>query len=128
MGVLGTIFVLEATEGPATVPAVSGDRSDGQVTDTYTMDSEITVAGPRRIRVRGSMSLPPRPVVYVDGVRLDDSSEMLQRLNPDRIDRVEVIKGSAAQVKYGSEAENGAIQIFLKPADESDDKGGDGGR
>ena len=128
MGVLGTVFVLEATEGPATDQRFQATVPMVRSPNTYTMDSEIAVTEPRRIRVRGSMSLRPRPVVYVDGIRLDDSSEMLQRLNPDRIDHIEIIKGSAAQVKYGSEAENGAIQIFLKPADESDNRGSDGGR
>lgn len=117
MGVIGTVFALEATEKPGASPAVSADV---QVTNVSTMDSEITVTGPRRIRVRGSMPLRARPVVYVDGIRVDDSSDMLKGLNPDRIDHVEILKGSAAQVKYGSEAENGAIQIFLKPLDGSD--------
>ena len=127
VGVLGTVLLLVATEEPG---AGSGDRSDGQVTQVYTMDSEITVTEPQRIRVRGSSSmfLRPRPVVYVDGIRLDHSSEELKRLNPDRIRSIEVIKGSAAQLKYGSEAENGAIQIFLKPAGESGKEGSDSGR
>lgn len=128
VGVLGTVFVLEATEDRGPGPRVSDDRSDVQVITVPTMDSEITVTGPQRIRVRGSMSVRVRPVVYVDGIRVDDSSDMLKGLNPDRIDRVEVIKGSAAQVKYGSEAENGAIQIFLKPTDESDGEGSGRGR
>ena len=128
VGVLGTMFVLEATEGPGAGSAVSGDRSDGQGTTVYTMDSRIMVTEPGRIRVSGSMRLRPRPIVYVDGVRVDDSGEMVKRLNPDQVDRIEIIKGSAAQVKYGSEAENGAIQIFLKAAGESDQEGSSDGR
>ncbi len=128
VGALGTMFVLEATEGRGAGSGVSGDGFDGQAIRAYTMDSEITVTEPARIRFSGSMSLRPRPIVFVDGIRVDDSGEMLQRLNPDRVDRIEIIKGSAAQVKYGSEAENGAIQIFLKATGESDEEGSSEGR
>lgn len=128
VGALGTMLVLEATEGPGAGSAVAGDRLDGQAIRAYTMESEITVTEPARIRLSGSMSLRPRPIVYVDGIREDDSGEMLKRLNPDRVDRIEIIKGSAAQVKYGSEAENGAIQIFLKATGESDKEGSSEGR
>ena len=63
-----------------------------------------------------------QPIVYIDGVRVDPSSEVQNLVNPDQIKRIEVIKGPAAKTAYGSEAENGVIQIFLKPAGESDDK------
>ncbi|MGH9886174.1 MAG: TonB-dependent receptor domain-containing protein, partial [bacterium] len=76
-------------------------------------------------------------VVYVDGVRIDTratewtgatgikglaccsfaggtSTDRLNDLNPDDIERVEVLKGAAAATLYGSEASNGVIQIFTK--------------
>ncbi len=126
VGVIGTVFVLAATEEPGASPVVSADRADVQVPTLSTMDSGITATGPQRIRVR----VPRRAshVVYVDGIRVDDSSDMVKGFNPDRIDRVEVLKGSAAQVKYGSEAENGTIRIFMKPRDGSDREVSDSGR
>lgn len=90
------------------------------------------------LRIRGmtSFSLGQRPVVYVDGVRIDAQasalagnnsmgtaccaidggagSDRLHDLNPEDIDRVEIIKGPAAATLYGSEATNGVIQIFTK--------------
>lgn len=86
------------------------------------------------IRIRGvaSFSLNQRPVVYVDGVRVDSratewftsgaccsfgggaSTDRLGDLNPNDIERVEVLKGAAAATLYGSEATNGVIQIFTK--------------
>jgi len=86
------------------------------------------------IRIRGtaSFSLSQRPVVYVDGVRVDGratewfgggaccsfgggaSTDRLGDINPNDIDRVEVLKGAAAATLYGSEATNGVIQIFTK--------------
>ena len=56
------------------------------------------------------------PIVYVDGVRVDGGREALKEISPERIDRVEVLKGEAAVATYGDEAKNGVVQIFLKPS------------
>ncbi|HET9985594.1 MAG TPA: TonB-dependent receptor [Longimicrobiales bacterium] len=86
-------------------------------------------AGPR-IRIRGakSLSLSDQPLVYVDGVRVDNDvaagplnqgygSGSINRLgdfNPDDIESMEIIKGPAAATLYGTEATNGVIQIITK--------------
>jgi outer membrane receptor protein involved in Fe transport len=64
---------------------------------------------------RGSTSLNgySSMKVYVDGVAMANS-EYLQALNPADIDRVEVIRGPQASTLYGSQAQNGVIQIFTK--------------
>jgi TonB-linked SusC/RagA family outer membrane protein len=78
-----------------------------------------------RIRIRGNASLSQgnEPVVYVDGVRVDRSttalnptgnSSRLDDINPEQIERVEILKGAAAATLYGSEASAGVIQIFTK--------------
>ena len=60
------------------------------------------------------------PLIYVDGVRVDrlsdmeGSSSLIPTLDPDAIDRIEILKGPAAKELYGEEAANGVIQIFLK--------------
>lgn len=71
-----------------------------------------------------------RPLVYVDGVRIADAAgtdfPYVPGLDPDDIERVEVIKGGAAEALFGEEAAGGVIQILLKsesaaetPADRS---------
>ena len=79
-----------------------------------------------RIRIRGSASLcqSNEPIVYIDGVRVNNgrwltfnpggSPSRLDDINPDTIERVEILKGAAAATLYGSEASNGVIQIFTK--------------
>ncbi len=79
-----------------------------------------------RIRIRGSASLSQsnEPIVYIDGVRANNggglnfngggSPSRLDDINPEAIERVEVLKGAAAATLYGSEASNGVIQIFTK--------------
>jgi outer membrane receptor protein involved in Fe transport len=65
------------------------------------------------------------PVVYVDGVRVDNSastaggtggeqSSALADLLTSDIDRIEVTRGGAASTLFGSDAATGVIQIFTK--------------
>ena len=85
--------------------------------------STITSAGltgtGARIRIRGNASLTQsnEPVVFLDGVRISSGGGQTSRLediDPQSIERVEVLKGAAAATLYGTEASNGVIQIFTK--------------
>lgn len=83
-----------------------------------------------QVRVRGSssFSLSNEPLLYVDGVRVDNAqgtghavqafgSGVISRLNdfnPDDIESIEIIKGPAAATLYGTEASNGVIHIITK--------------
>jgi TonB-dependent SusC/RagA subfamily outer membrane receptor len=78
-----------------------------------------------RIRIRGSSSLSQNnePVIYVDGIRMDNTStgvasqgnpSKLDDIPPESIERIEILKGAAAATLYGTEASNGVIQIFTK--------------
>ena len=87
------------------------------------------------IRLRGANSalLNSHPIIYIDGVRirsdpLPDANppdrrggrsgniamSPLDAINPNDIDRIEIIKGSAATTLYGTEAAGGVIQVFTK--------------
>lgn len=77
------------------------------------------------IRIRGTSTLSQsnEPVVYIDGVRVDNSASgvgpggtpsRLDEINPDAIERIEILKGAAAASLYGTQAANGIIQIFTK--------------
>ena len=78
-----------------------------------------------QIRIRGTSTLSQsnEPVIYLDGVRLDNTMgasfgggtpSRLDEINPDAIERVEILKGAAAASLYGTQAANGIIQIFTK--------------
>ncbi|MDZ7682932.1 MAG: TonB-dependent receptor plug domain-containing protein [Fodinibius sp.] len=43
-----------------------------------------------------------------------NSTNRLADLNPEDIERIEVVKGAAAAALYGSRANNGVVQIFTK--------------
>lgn len=86
-------------------------------------------AGPQ-VRIRGvsSFSLGTQPLIYVDGVRVDNAINSgiatqgfggaifsrLNDINPESIESIEIIKGPAAATLYGTEASNGVIQIITK--------------
>ena len=40
--------------------------------------------------------------------------DRLADINPEEIERIEVLKGAAAATMFGAEASNGVIQIFTK--------------
>lgn len=81
-----------------------------------------------RIRGIGSFSLSADPLIYVDGVRVDNQtstgisiqafgSGVISRLNdfdPEQIESIEVLKGPAAATLYGTEAARGVINIITK--------------
>jgi len=68
------------------------------------------------------------PVIYVDGIRVDNSSNTsfafggettsaLSEILTNDIERIEITKGGAASTLYGSDAANGVIQIFTAEGD-----------
>ena len=88
-----------------------------------------------QIRLRGNVSIAMsnQPLVYIDGIRIrsegyalnhsvgqhvafgpKDVAGPLNDINPNDIERIEVVKGPAATALYGTEAAGGVIQIFTK--------------
>lgn len=82
-----------------------------------------------RIRIRGNASLSPntQPLFVVDGVLIrpgttgadswgagQDFGNIMKNINPDNIESMTVLKGSAASSLYGSEALNGVVVVTTK--------------
>ncbi len=77
-----------------------------------------------KLRGTGSISLTNQPIIYIDGVRVDNqfstnvpggsSPSRWDDINPADIETLEIIKGPAASTLYGTEASNGVIQIITK--------------
>lgn len=82
------------------------------------------------IRSRGPVSaaVGTTPVIYVDGVRVDNlnsgaalsldtggaESSSIADIPVENIESIEYVKGGAATTLYGADAANGVIQIFTK--------------
>jgi TonB-linked SusC/RagA family outer membrane protein len=122
------VAVIDAAElvqvAPVTnLPEILQSRTPGvSVTPSSGSSGEA-----QRIRVRGaaSISLTNEPLVFIDGVRADSrnqannanggqASSRLFDLNPEDIERVEIVKGPAAATLYGADASAGVIQVITK--------------
>ena len=125
------VSTVRAAEVTATQPVRNvADLLTGRAAGVSVVGSSGQVGTGSRIRVRGasSLSLGNDPLIYVDGIRVDNAqasgpqnqafgSASISRINdfdPDDIESIEVIKGPAAATLYGTEASNGVIQIITK--------------
>ncbi len=54
----------------------------------------------------------PDPICYIDGKEITYSK--LKKIDPDTIDRINIVKGENAINKYGDKGKNGVIEIYLK--------------
>lgn len=145
--VTGTGVSTERRQVGNTVATVSGEavsEAPGATTVDQALQGKIAGAvisensgqpgGGVSIRLRGTNSIlgGAEPLIVIDGVLVDNSSDALVGLGanatrgnaalsnrlsdiaPSDIERVEVLKGAAAAALYGSRANNGVIQIFTK--------------
>lgn len=122
---------IDAAEVTATQPIPNVQSLlQGRAAGVAILPSSGQVGSGGKIRIRGasSLSLSNEPLIYVDGVRVDNAqasgptsqafgSRPISRwndFNPDDIESIEIIKGPAAATLYGTEASNGVIQIITK--------------
>lgn len=124
-----TVATLEA---PKNAPIASfSDVIQGREPGVMALPSSGLTGEGTRIRIRGNASLSQsnEPIVYVDGVRIDNGGgwgpgyvgtggggrpSRLDDIDPTVIDKIEVLKGAAAATLYGTEASNGVILITTK--------------
>ena len=125
---LGNAISTVSSEDLAQTGATAVDQAlAGKVSGALIQQNSGNPAGGISIRLRGVGTLAGSsdPLYIVDGVIINNSSEelvdiggasqnRLVDLNPNDIERIEVIKGAAAAAIYGSRANNGVIQIFTK--------------
>jgi TonB-dependent SusC/RagA subfamily outer membrane receptor len=123
----------------ATLSSVNGDALSnavtpqldialsGKVPGALVTQNSGTPGGGTSVRIRGlsTISRSADPLYIVDGVIIDNGSRQLvdlggyttnrlADLDPNDIERVEIVKGAAAAALYGSRANDGVVQIFTK--------------
>ncbi|MBK6932503.1 MAG: SusC/RagA family TonB-linked outer membrane protein [Saprospirales bacterium] len=107
----------------------------GKVAGAQISQNQGDPSGGFSIQLRGANSIKGSsdPLYIVDGVIVDNSSQnvinlsgdamttsfqagqnRLVDINPNDIERVEVLNGASAAALYGSRASNGVVQIFTK--------------
>src|SRR5439155_23234677 len=142
--------VVTGTDREAQKPTLGNDTGRGDVANTVVLTPPVKLqdmlsvnvpgvrvirssggvgsGGTTRIRGAGSLSLSNEPLIYVDGVRVNnqnavpssapfgawDEASRVNDLDPEEIESIEVLKGPSAATIYGTEASNGVIQIITK--------------
>ncbi|HUG39209.1 MAG TPA: SusC/RagA family TonB-linked outer membrane protein [Longimicrobiales bacterium] len=111
---------------PAPITSMA-DALGGRAAGVVMQDVNGTTGSAQRIRIRGanSLSLSNEPLVYIDGVRMNNNfaapfstggqeTSRLNDINPNDIQSVEIVKGPAASSLYGTAGANGVILITTK--------------
>jgi TonB-linked SusC/RagA family outer membrane protein len=124
-----TVATINATNLKEAPVSTLAEVLQGRVPGVQSLPSGGLVGEGAQIRIRGSASLSQlnEPLVYIDGVRVGTTAgfagvsaggagepSRLDDINPDAIERVEILKGAAAATLYGTQANAGVIQIFTK--------------
>ncbi|MGH7505802.1 MAG: TonB-dependent receptor plug domain-containing protein, partial [Longimicrobiales bacterium] len=129
-----SVAQIEAAELQQIAPAPDLESLlGGQVAGVQVLSGSGEIGGGSNIQIRGarSLALSGQPLVYIDGVRVNNDNadtggacgvatdcgtppSRLNDINPDNIASIEVIKGPAASTLYGTEASNGVINIITK--------------
>src|SRR4051812_21238824 len=99
----------------------------GKVPGALVTQTSGTPGGGTSVRIRGlsTISRSAEPLYIVDGVIVDNGSRelidlggyttnRLADLDPNDIERIEVVRGAAAAALYGSRANDGVVQIFTR--------------
>jgi outer membrane receptor protein involved in Fe transport len=137
---LGTSVSLVGLEDLELAPVVNiSEQLSARISGLQQLTQDGQVGAGTTVLLRGVKSVTQnnQPLIYIDGVRMSTSastardfggsggtnpgalgaqtiSNPLDDLNPEDIQRIEVVKGSAATTLYGTEGAGGVIQIFTK--------------
>lgn len=126
-----TLATVNASEIVEKAPVSNiAELINGRAAGVMIINTTGMLGGGNRVRIRGanSFSLSGEPLVYIDGVRVNNDqstgpinqafgSSSISRwndLSPQAIESIEIIKGPAAATLYGTEAANGVVQIITK--------------
>jgi len=122
-----TIATLSGSEIAAAGSVDVTNSLSGKMAGIQVMQNSGDPAGGVSVRLRSASTVngSSDPLYIIDGVIVNNSStnvlgvasvqqNRLSDINPQDIERIEVIKGAAAAAIYGSRASNGVVQIFTK--------------
>lgn len=111
-----------------------GNALTGKVAGVSVANNATGAAGSSRVIIRGNASLTGnnQPLYVIDGVPFDntalgsagqwggvDLGDGLSNINPDDIQDIQILKGTAASALYGYRGGNGAVLITTKSGSQS---------
>ena len=114
---VGSIRPADQERPPA---GTTTDLMAGRLSGVDVVRGTGQVGAGSRIQLRGPKSfiLTNEPLVYVYGIRVPFATSkgisILDQFDPDAIDRIELLRGAAAAMRYGTGARNGVVLIYTK--------------
>jgi len=127
---IAEISVARVQASELTVTNTYQDLSEmvnGKIPGVSVQSASGTIGGGYRFNMRatGGLNGDEQPVVYVDGVRVDNEELIMIALggqgistmadiNPEDIESVEILKGPAGAASYGTNGSNGVVLITTK--------------
>ncbi len=124
-----SVATIEASKVAEEAPITEfGNLLTGRASGVQVLKSSGATGTGTKIRIRGSnsVSLSNEPLYYIDGVRMDATSDgyayniggqstsRINDLNADDIETIEIVKGPSAATLYGIQAANGVVLITTK--------------
>ena len=113
----GSPFAVDVLDGRALVRADASTLSsafDGAVPGIWMWTQSPSNAIGRFGSVRGASSFGvTSPKIYIDGIEVANPL-FLTQFDPDRVDRIEVIRGPQGAALYGADAISGVVNIITR--------------
>jgi TonB-linked SusC/RagA family outer membrane protein len=107
------VATLSSKEFPKSATTNVTQALQGQIAGAQIVQRSGQPGSSPLIILRGYTNLAgTAPLILIDGVQ--SSADLLTSLDPNIVDRIEVVKGSAGGMLYGAQGGNGVIQIFTK--------------
>lgn len=83
--------------------------------EPLSIEDEMDKPAQSTIKIRGTATTTEKPLFVVDDEILDNSlNDPMTELDPNDIEYINVLKGSAAQEQYGAKGANGVVEIYTK--------------
>jgi TonB-dependent SusC/RagA subfamily outer membrane receptor len=113
----GTRVRLRSQADPAADPATMEPRREAEVRAVLERRAAGEAAGGSEVRLRTPLDPANGPLYVIDGVVVSpESMDLVRELDPATIDRIEVVKGAAAERLFGARGAKGVIRITTKRA------------
>lgn len=107
------VSTLSSKDFPKSATTNINQALQGQIAGAQVIQRSGQPGASAQIILRGFTNLSgTTPLIMIDGIQTQ--SDLLTDLDPNIVDRIEVVKGSAGGMLYGAAGGNGVIQIFTK--------------
>ena len=92
---------------------MKGMRDGKEITVTVKgSNKNISATDQASIVLRSSPGQKEKPLIVIDGVIMTDMD--MNKISPDKIQSINVLKGESAKVKYAEKGANGVVEITTK--------------